>query len=382
LVNFTSDGKRAIDRAWKGLIQKGILIAKSFKSADNRFAWSYTVNLEKISLISPQKKVINYAEIAHKYGVSEDVARAITEEAIAQAIPSASIPDIQTEPIAMVETTEIDKNVPEIAIPKPEIGSKALFEVESMPISIPDMSFNPFFEMQFMPIPMLEIGSKPIIDVPKIPSSTNEMIAKPIIEIPKTPISIIETSSKPILDSTFVSKPTQSQSQNDKRNGFAEDLLNDKNLLDYLRTESPLFEVTSEIITAFHKRLDMNQLEHPNYEKYAQHFRNWLPDFLKYKDVGNKIKAIKPNVVNVGNGSNEKCGNNKEFNILRKMLQNPQEDYMTYQGWVLKLAEITENLSPADITYKEEMVSVYKNGQLRQRYQEIKAKMALSEGAN
>jgi hypothetical protein len=371
LVNFTSDGKRAIDTAWKGLIQKGILIAKSFKSADNRFAWSYTINLEKISIISPQKKGVNYAEIAHKYGVSEDIARAITEEAIAQAMPAASIPDIQTMPIPMAEPAEIDNNVPKIAIPTSEIGSKPFFEVESMPISMPDMGFNPFFELQSMSIPILEIASKPIVEMP---NSTSEIVPKPIIEIPKTPISMIETGSKPMIDSTFVSQPTQTPSE--KHHEFAEDLLNDKKLLDYLRAESPLFEVTPEIINAFHKRLDMNQLEHPNYEKYAQHFRNWLPDFLKYKDVGNKLKANKQNVVNNGNSSNEKCGNNKDFNILRKKLQNPQEDYMTYQGWVLKLDEITENLSPADITYKNEMVSLYEKGQLRQRYQEMKTKIA------
>jgi hypothetical protein len=419
LVNFTSDGKRAIDTAWKGLIQKGILVAKSFKSADNRFAWSYTVNLEKVSIISPKKTVVNYAEIADKYGVSEDVARAITEEAIAQAMPSASIPNIQTEPIPMAETAEIDKKVPKIAIPTPEMGSKPLFEMESTPISMPDMGFNPFFEVQSMSIPMLEIGSKPIIEVPKMSSSASEMVAKPIIEVPiptmeiaskpiievpkmsssasemvakpiievpiptmeiaskpiievpKIPSSTMAMVAKPIIDSTFIAKPTHTP--HEKRNGFAEALLNDKNLLDYLRTESPLFEVTPEIISAFHKRLDMNQLEHPNYEKYAQHFRNWLPDFLKYKDVGNKIKAVKQNVVN---DSNEKCGSNKEFNILRKKLQNPQENYMTYQGWVRKLDEITENLSPADIAYKNEIVSIYKNGHLLQRFQEMKSKIA------
>jgi hypothetical protein len=455
LVNFTSDGKRAIDTAWKGLIQKGILIAKSFKSADNRFAWSYTVNLEKVSMLSPKKIVVNYTEIASKYGVSEDVARAITEEAIAQAMPTASIADIQIDPITIVEPTDKDKNEPTIAIltektqemaskptfevqsmpfsvPEmaskpafevqsmpfsvPEMASKPAFEVQSMPFSMPDMNFNPFFEVQSMSIPILEISSKPIIEVPKTaiatseiltkpiieipktpisaseiltkpiieipktPISASEILTKPTIEIPKTPISMIAMGSKPIIDSTIVSKPTHTP--HEKRNEFAEALLNDKKLLDYLRAESPLFEVTSEIIIAFHKRLDMNQLEHPNYEKYAQHFRNWLPDFLKYKDVGNKIKAIKQNVVNVGNGSNEKCGSNITFNTLRKKLQNPQEDYMTYQGWVLKLSEITENLSPADITYKKEMVAVYKNGQLLQHYQEVKAKMDLLVRAN
>ncbi len=49
---------------------------------------------------------------------------------------------------------------------------------------------------------------------------------------------------------------------------------------------------------------------------------------------------------------------------------------MTYQGWVKKLEEIIENLSPADITYKNEMVSIYKNGQLLQRFQEMKSKIA------
>ncbi len=111
LSNYGSDGKRAIDTAWKGLIQKGILIAKSFKSADNRFAWSYTVNLEKAAILSPQKTVINYAEIAHKYGVSEEVARAITEEAIVRAIPTASIPNIPTEQIPTVEPAESNENV-------------------------------------------------------------------------------------------------------------------------------------------------------------------------------------------------------------------------------------------------------------------------------
>jgi hypothetical protein len=123
----------------------------------------------------------------------------------------------------------------------------------------------------------------------------------------------------------------------------------------------------------------MNHLEHPNYEKYAQHFRNWLPDFLNYKNVGNKINAAKQNVVNNGSNHSEKCGSNKEFNTLRKKLQNPKEDYMTYQNWVIQLAEITENLSPADTAYKKEMVSIYKNGQLRQYYHDMKAKLELSE---
>jgi hypothetical protein len=190
----------------------------------------------------------------------------------------------------------------------------------------------------------------------------------------------MERTSNPLLDSTFIEKALPTA--HEKRNEFAEDLLNDKKLWDYLQTESPTFEGTPEIIIAFHKRLDMNQLEHPNYEKYAQHFRNWLPDFLKYKDVGNKIKASKQNVVNDGNAHSEKCGHNKEFNILRKKLQNPQGDYITYQVWVLKLTEISENLSPADLIYRNEMDALYKNGQLLKRYQERKAKMELSEGAN
>ncbi len=416
LIHFTRDGKRAIDTAWKGLIQKGILIAKSFKSADNRFAWSYTVNLEKVSILSPQKTVVNYAEIAHKYGVSEDIARAITEEAIARAIPAASLPNIPIEPISRMEPEENNENgsilaistqetdsktsieVPNMPISMPEIGFKPFFEVQSMPISMPEMDFNPFFEIQSMPISILEMGSKTLIETLKmpiptteidskaviettqVPIPTTEISSKTVIETPKMPIPTTEWVSKPIMDEMLIEKPTLTASE--KRSHFAETLLNDKKLLDYLRAESPIFEVTPEIILAFHKRLDMNQLEHSNYEKYAQHFRNWLPDFLKYQDVGNKIKTAKQNVVNDSNGSNEKCGSNKDFNILRKKLQNPQADYMTYQDWVIKLAEITENLSPADITYKNEIVSIYKKGQLRQRFQEMKAKMELVERSN
>jgi hypothetical protein len=165
LVNFTSDGKRAIDTAWKGLIQKGILIAKSFKSADNRFAWSYTVNLEKVSMLSPKKIVVNYTEIASKYGVSEDVARAITEEAIAQAMPTASIADIQIDPITIVEPTDKDKNEPTIAIlteKTQKMASKPAFEVQSMPFSVPDMASKPAFEVQSMPFSMPDMNFNPL----------------------------------------------------------------------------------------------------------------------------------------------------------------------------------------------------------------------------
>jgi hypothetical protein len=413
LVNFTRDGKRAIDTAWKGLIQKGILVVKSFKSEENRFAWSYTVNLEKVALVSPQKTVVNYAEIAHKYGVSEEIARAITEEAIARAIPAASLPNIPIESIPTLEPVESDKKESKIGISTPEIASQPSFEVSSMLLFIPEIDFNPFFEVQSMPIPLLEMGSKTIIETPEMPTLTTEMGSKTIIEPPKMPTlttemgskTIIETPKMPTLTTEMGSKPNiempilamertpkslqdstliekEIQTAHEKRNKFAEDLLNDKKLRDYLRTESPLFEVTLEILNAFHKRLDMNQLEHPNYEKYAQHFRNWLPDFLKYKEVGDKIKASKPPVAKDENWLNEKCGTNKDFNILRKKLQNPQADYMTYQGWVLQLAEIAENLSPADITYKKEMIFLYQNGQLLQRFQERKAQMESSQGSS
>jgi hypothetical protein len=77
LARFASNGKRSLDRAWKGLIAKGILIAQRFK-ANNHFDWSYTVNLEQLEKIA-RIPTVNYAEIALRHGVSEAVARAILE---------------------------------------------------------------------------------------------------------------------------------------------------------------------------------------------------------------------------------------------------------------------------------------------------------------
>jgi hypothetical protein len=84
----------------------------------------------------------------------------------------------------------------------------------------------------------------------------------------------------------------------------------------------------------------------------------------------------KPHPKGTNPEKDEKCGSNKAFNILRKKLQNPQSDYMTYQSWVIELSEMTENLSSADIASKKELLETQKAGKLKERYEHFKAKNA------
>jgi hypothetical protein len=101
-----------------------------------------------------------------------------------------------------------------------------------------------------------------------------------------------------------------------------------------------------------------------------------LPDFLNYQQRGNQFKSVKKNMNSENPETEEKCGSNKAFNILRKKLQNPQSDYMTYQSWVLELSEMTENLSSADRSYKKELLETQKAGKLKERYEHFKAQNA------
>jgi hypothetical protein len=355
LARFASNGKRSIERAWKGLIAKGILIAQRFKS-NNRFDWSYTVNLEKISRIP----TVDCAEIALRHGVSEAVARAILEETL----PIPSFSASQSE-IRVMETPKgaISKTVLEIEkMPIPEIEPSPTLQTLTMdwaetwiPITDMDWMSTPF---GFESLPTMEIG-KPVMVEGKMPISEPENL----VVIEKTPLIAIENA-------------ISSQTASERHESYAALLLQDKKLTDYLRLESPHFEVKREILFAFHKRLEMNEIQHPNYEKYAQHFRNWLPEFLKYQQKGNSFQSVKKNRDAENTEKDEKCGSNKAFNILRKKLQNPQSDYMTYQSWVLELAEMTENLSPADLSYKKELLETQKAGKLKERYEHFKAKNA------
>jgi hypothetical protein len=365
LVHFASNGKRSIDRAWKGLVAKGILIAQRFK-INNRFDWSYTVNLEKISRIPKG----DYAEIALRYGVSEEIARAITEEALSMAQPSASKPEIRA---METENAEIEKPV---------------FEIAETPIPILEVS-KPVVETAEMPIPVMEV--RPILKTHTldlvemcIPITDMDLLfnppffeiegVKPTISEEKQPILPLKSIATPKTEITVLPKLVITARETHQQ--YAESLLQDKKLTDYLRIESPHFDVKPEIIVAFHKRLEMSEIEHPNYEKYAQHFRNWLPDFLKYQQMGNQFKSAKQPIRAENTDKEEKCGTNKAFNILRKKLQNPQSDYMTYQSWVIELSAITENLSAADFAYQTELLATHKAGKLKERYEVFKAKAA------
>jgi hypothetical protein len=432
LARFASNGKRSIERAWKGLIAKGILIAQRFKS-NNRFDWSYTVNLEKISRIPK----VDYAEIALRHGVSEAVARAILEETLPMPPFSASQSEIR---VVKTQKGAISKPVLEIEpmpIPVMEIA-KPVLEIEPMPISVMEIA-KPVLEIEEMPIPVLEVA-KQVLEIEKMPIPEIEPsptlqtptmglaemwipimdmdwmsnpfwfesaspllpaieIEKPVMVEAKSPIServnlvwiektplitmetakpTLATEKMPIIHSatTPQSNAIPSQTASERHEQYALRLLQDTKLIDYLRLESPHFEVKPEILVAFQKRLEMNEIQHPTYEKYAQHFRNWLPDFLKYQQKGHSFQSVKKNWDAENPEKEEKCGSNKAFNILRKKLQNPQSDYMTYQSWVIELSEMTENLSSADIAYKKELLETQKAGKLKERYEHFKAKNA------
>ncbi|MEN9610828.1 MAG: hypothetical protein RLZZ628_1642 [Bacteroidota bacterium] len=373
LARFANNGKRSMERAWKGLIAKGILIAQRFK-VNNRFDWSYTVNLEKIA----RTPKVDYAEIALRHGVSEEVARAITEEAFSMTQASASKLEIS---VVEIEKIEREKNLLEIE--ETPIGvievSQPVVETEEMPIRVIELSKN-VLEKEEMPIPVVEM--RPIVQT--LPMDlwipTMEMDAfcnphffeKPTISEEKQPIIPSKPTSTPKTEP--IVRPKTALPAPEMHSQYATILLQDKKLRNYLQIESPHFEVKPEMIVAFHKRLEMNELQHPNYEKYAQHFRNWLPEFLKYQQMGNQFQSAKKNIRPEKTEKEEKCGTNKAFNILRKKLQNPQSDYMTYQSWVIELSEITENLSDADLAYQKELLATQKAGKLRERYEAFKAK--------
>jgi hypothetical protein len=97
---------------------------------------------------------------------------------------------------------------------------------------------------------------------------------------------------------------------------------------------------------------------------------------LKYQQRSHLFQSVKKNRDAENPEKDEKCGSNKAFNILRKKLQNPQSDYMTYQSWVIELSEMTENLSSADRSYKKELLETQKAGKLKERYEHFKAKNA------
>jgi hypothetical protein len=382
LSRFANNGKRSIEKAWKGLIAKGILIAQRFK-VNNRFDWSYTVNLEKIS----RTPKVDYTEIALRHGVSEEVARAISEEAFSMAQSSAANPKIQ---VVETENTERAKPVFEIEetlIPVIEV-SQSVVETEEMPIPVLEISQS-VVEMEEMPIPVLEMRpisqSSPLdllemwipiteMDVLCNPHFFEFEAVKPTISEEKQPIIHSKPTAAPKTEAIVPSKSPLTPLEMHQQ--YAEILLHDKKLTDYLQIESPYFDVKPEMIVAFHKRLEMSQILHPNYEKYAQHFRNWLPEFLKYQQLGNQFHAAKKNTRTQNTENEEKCGTNKAFNVLRKKLQNPKSDYMTYQSWVIELSEITENLSPADLAYQKELLATQKAGKLKERYECFKAKNA------
>jgi hypothetical protein len=465
LVHFASNGKRSLDRAWKGLIAKGILIAQRFK-VKNRFQWSYTVNLEQLSKIP----TVDYSEMAHRHGVSEEVARAIIEETLSMTQSSASksaIPFVESEkgaiakpvletekmPIPVIEIAKPVLETEKMPIPVIEVA-KPVLEIEKMPIPVIEVA-KPVLETEKMLIPVIEVA-KPVLETEKMPITGMEMdttlktptirlvemwlpltdvdsffnpfcfeleptffpameIAKPVIEAEKMPISerepvieaekmpiserepvmqaekmpiserepVMQVEKMPISEEKLPTLPTKREvisvekpprTADEIHKPYAAILLQDQKLMDYLRLQIPHFEITPEILFAFHKRLDMNEIEHPNYEKYAQHFRNWLPDFLKYQQIGHQYKPAKKNMDSDNPETAEKCGTNKAFNILRKKLQNPQSDYMTYQSWVIELSEITGNLSSADITYRKELLETQKEGKLKERYDLFKAK--------
>jgi hypothetical protein len=295
-----------------------------------------------------------------------------------------------------ISVLEIEKLVLEIEKPVLEIEKRPIPEIEPSPtlqtptmglaemwIPIMDLDWmsNPFwFESASPFLPAIEI-EKPVMVEAKSPISERENL----VWIEKTPLIAMEaakptlaTERMPIIHSatTTQSNGIPSQTASERHERYAALLLQDQKLIDYLRLESPHFEVKPEILVAFQKRLEMNEIQHPTYEKYAQHFRNWLPDFLKYQQKGHSFQSVKKNRNSENPETDEKCGSNKAFNILRKKLQNPQSDYMTYQSWVLELSEMTENLSSADISYKKELLETQKAGKLKERYEHFKAKNA------
>jgi hypothetical protein len=143
---------------------------------------------------------------------------------------------------------------------------------------------------------------------------------------------------------------------------YAAKLIKDAVLIDYLKEEG--YDVLPQHLVAFQKRLDTDKTQHLLYEKYTQHFKNWLPTYCVYQDKARKNKVIPKE-------DKGKCGTNKNFNLLRVKIKNPQTDYMTYQGWVNDLCAFEETeptLSDADKQFKKEMLLHKKAGTLLLEY--------------
>jgi hypothetical protein len=167
--------------------------------------------------------------------------------------------------------------------------------------------------------------------------------------------------TQPALQAASTDKPIDELSHSHKR--YAAKLIKDIAIIDYLKEEG--YEVLPKHIVAFHKRLDTDNTQHLLYEKYTQHFTNWLPTYCAYQDKARKNKATLKD-------DKEKCGTHKFFNLLRVKIKNPQADYMTYQGWVNDLCafeDLEPNLSDADRQFKKEMLAHKKAGTLLLEYQ-------------
>jgi hypothetical protein len=129
----------------------------------------------------------------------------------------------------------------------------------------------------------------------------------------------------------------------------------------YLKNEN--YEIEPIHIVTFNHLLEVKKQIHLDYDNYKNHFRNWLPTYLAYKEKGRKLKLTSKKE------DKDKCGTNKVFNILRIKIKNPQADYMTYQGWVNDLCNIDgTDLSDADNDFKRTILAHKINGTLLNEY--------------
>lgn len=144
-------------------------------------------------------------------------------------------------------------------------------------------------------------------------------------------------------------------------NIYGETLLNDDALKAYLKNEN--YEIEPIHIVTFNHLLEVKKQIHLDYDNYKNHFRNWLPTYLAYKEKGRKLKLTSKKE------DKDKCGTNKVFNILRIKIKNPQADYMTYQGWVNDLCNIDgTDLSDVDNDFKRTILAHKINGTLLNEY--------------
>jgi hypothetical protein len=173
--------------------------------------------------------------------------------------------------------------------------------------------------------------------------------------------AITQELVKPVLQVTYTEKTLHELSNSHQ--SYAAKLIKDTVLIDYLKEEG--YNVLPKHIVVFQKRLDADKTQHLLYDKYVQHFMNWLPTYCAYQDKAKKNKATLKD-------EKDKCGTNKNFNILRVKIKNPQADYMTYQGWVNDLCAFEEkepNLSDVDRQFKKEMLAHKNAGTLLLEYQ-------------